>query len=148
MEFALPSPLPLTLSKHPLPLPVMLNHFARTFSGLSNTPVSFARIIWYERLCCATVVVVQIWIELVLQVVIVITDGKQTKSRPYTELTVASQGVKDKGIAVYAVGVGKGVDASELQQIASSQENVYTASSFKEVHTLAPQLRGNLCDGK
>ena len=76
---------------------------------------------------------------------IVITDGKQTTSKPYTELSVASQGVKNKGVPVYAVGVGKGVDAEELRDIASSQENVFISASFKELQPLAVEIRKKLC---
>lgn len=79
---------------------------------------------------------------------IVITDGKQTTTKAYTELSVASQGVKNKGIAVYAVGVGKGADAAELREIASSQENVYISESFKELQRLAVEIRRRLCDCK
>ena len=84
----------------------------------------------------------------VVQVLIVITDGKQTTSKPFIELTVASQGIKDKGISVYAVGVGRGPDLSELQQIASAPENVFSSESYKGVISLAPPIRGKLCDCK
>ena len=79
---------------------------------------------------------------------IVITDGKQTTSKPYTELSVASQGVKNKGVAVYAVGVGKGADVAELREIASSQENVFISASFKELQPVAVEIRKKLCDCK
>ena len=79
---------------------------------------------------------------------IVITDGKQTTTKPHTELSVASQGVKNKGVAVYAVGVGKGADASELREIASSQENVFISESFKELQSLAGSIRTRLCNCK
>ena len=79
---------------------------------------------------------------------IVITDGKQTTTKAYTELSVASQGVKNKGVVVYAVGVGKGADAAELREIASSQENVYISESFKELQGLAVNIRRRLCDCK
>ena len=82
------------------------------------------------------------------QVLIVITDGKQTTTKAYTELSVASQGVKNKGVAVYAVGVGKGADAAELREIASSRENVYISESFKELQALAVEIRKKLCDSK
>ena len=77
-----------------------------------------------------------------------ITDGKQTTAKPYTELSVASQGVKNKGVAVYAVGVGKGADAAELREMASSQENVFISASFKELQPIAVELRKRLCDCK
>ena len=79
---------------------------------------------------------------------ILITDGKQSTTKAYTELSVASQGVKNKGVAVYAIGVGKGVDAAELRDIASSQENVYVSASFKELQPIAVELRKKLCDCK
>ena len=79
---------------------------------------------------------------------IVITDGKQTTAKAYTELSVASQGVKSKGVVVYAVGVGKGADVAELREIASSQENVFVSASFKELQPLAVEIRKRLCDCK
>ena len=79
---------------------------------------------------------------------IVITDGKQTTTKTYTELSVASRGVKNKGVAVYAVGVGKGADAAELREIASSQENVFISASFKELQPVAVEIRKKLCDCK
>ena len=79
---------------------------------------------------------------------IVITDGKQTTTKAYTELSVASQGVKNKGVAVYAIGVGKGADEKELQEIASSQGNVFISASFKELKPLAVEIRKRLCDCK
>ena len=81
------------------------------------------------------------------QVLVVITDGKQTTTKPYTKLSVASQGVKDKDVAVYTVGVGKGADKAELREIASSQENVFVSASFKELQTLAVEIRKRLCKG-
>ena len=61
---------------------------------------------------------------------------------------MASQGVKNKGVAVYAVGVGKGADAAELREIASSQENVFISASFKELQPVAVEIRKRLCDCK
>lgn len=84
----------------------------------------------------------------VRQVLIVITDGAQTTTKAYTPLPRASAGVKSKGVAVYAIGVGKGAIEAELREIASSQQNVYVAASFKELHNLAVEIRKRLCDGK
>ena len=83
-----------------------------------------------------------------VQALVVITDGKQTTSKPYTKLSLASQGLKNAGIAVYAVGVGKGADAAELREIASSQEKVFISASFNELHTLAVDIRKRLCEGQ
>ena len=79
---------------------------------------------------------------------VVVTDGKQTTTGSYTKLSVASQGIKNKGVTVYAVGIGSNPDRAELEEIASSPENVLTSASFKELETIAPQLRTTVCEGK
>ena len=49
-----------------------------------------------------------------------ITDGKQTTTLPYTRLSVASRAIKNKGVTVYAIGVGLGADRGELEDIVSA----------------------------
>ena len=49
---------------------------------------------------------------------------------------------------MYAVGVGKGADAAELREIASSQGNVFISASFKELQPVAVEIRKKLCDCK
>ena len=79
---------------------------------------------------------------------VVITDGKQTTTGSYTRLSVASQGIKNKGVTVYAVGIGSSPDRAELEEIASRPENVLTSASFTALQTIAPELRKAVCDGK
>ena len=76
-----------------------------------------------------------------------ITDGDQTKTGQFTPLTIASQGIKNKGVTVYAVGVGKGAVRSELLEIASAPENVLSTSSFEELQKIASELRRQFCEG-
>ena len=56
--------------------------------------------------------------------------------------------MKNKGVIVYAVGVGSGADRAELQEIASGSEYVFTSASFKELQNIAPGIRKRLCEGK
>lgn len=77
----------------------------------------------------------------------VITDGKQTRTNTSTELSVASSGIKKKGVTVFALGIGKIVEQSELEEIASSSDYVFSVSSFEDVKTLADDLRKSLCKG-
>lgn len=77
-----------------------------------------------------------------------ITDGKQTTTQPYTRLPVASQGMKNKGVTVYAIGVGSGADRAELEQIASGSDYVFTFSSFSDLQDIAPKITKRLCAGK
>ena len=78
----------------------------------------------------------------------VITDGKQTKTGLYTRLSLASQGIKAKGVTVYAVGVGSGTDRTELQEIASGSNHVFTSSSFEELQSISLGVIKRLCEGK
>lgn len=84
---------------------------------------------------------------LVFQIAVVITDGEQTTNDPFTELSIASSGIKNKGVTVYALGIGKRVKLSELQSIASSNDSVSSASSFKELQNLTDRMRASLCKG-
>ena len=77
-----------------------------------------------------------------------ITDGKQTTTLPYTKLAVASGGIKNKGVTVYAIGVGSGADRAELEQIASRSEYVFTSSSFSDLQNIAPRITKRFCSGK
>ena len=77
-----------------------------------------------------------------------ITDGKQTTTLPYTRLSEASRGMKNKGVTVYALGVGRGADRAELEQIASGPEYVYTSSSFSDLQNIAPRITKRFCAGR
>ena len=41
----------------------------------------------------------------------------------------------------------RSADEAELREIASSQENVFVSASFKELQTLAVEIRKRLCEG-
>ena len=80
---------------------------------------------------------------------LVITDGKQTRDRgEYTPLAQAAQGIKQKGVTVYALGVGKGVERSDLQAIATSEKTVFTAATFAALGDIVENIREPLCEGK
>ena len=76
-----------------------------------------------------------------------ITDGNQTKTGRYTRLSIAVQGMKSKGVTVYAVGVGRAADMAELLEIASAPEYVFRSQSFKRLQNLTSGLRGEFCVG-
>ena len=73
-----------------------------------------------------------------------ITDGEQSDN---ADLSVASSGLKNKGVTVYAIGVGSNVKESELLNIASSKEHVLTTPSFQELDKLNSVLL-NTCKGE
>ena len=77
-----------------------------------------------------------------------ITVGKQTTTGNFTRLSIASQGIKNKGVAVYAIGVGTGADRAELEQIASKPEYVLRSSTFEALRNISFGLTQKLCQGK
>lgn len=76
-----------------------------------------------------------------------ITDGKQTIAQ-ITNFSGISQRIKDRGIIVYALGVGPSVDQSQLLTIASSSDVVFFTSSFTELAPVVSQIQGKLCNCK
>ena len=57
----------------------------------------------------------------------------------------ASKGIKDKGVEVFALGIGSGVDTSQLRQIASSNDNVFTSPGFNELESVVKQIVEKTC---
>ena len=79
------------------------------------------------------------------QVAIVITDGEQTTTKEYTPLNIASKRIKDKGVEVFALGVGGGVNVDQLREIASSNDNVFTSPSFEELVNVVKPIVEKSC---
>ena len=77
-----------------------------------------------------------------------ITDGKQTTTGSYTRLSEASQGIKNKGVTVYALGVGTRVDQAELNEIASRSDYVSNAPSFQDLLSFSSGIRQLFCAGE
>lgn len=83
-----------------------------------------------------------------MQLAVVITDGKQTTTGNYTRLSEASRGMKNKGVIVYALGVGSGADRAELEEIASRSDYVSLSPSFKDLLNISSGIRQLFCAGK
>lgn len=79
-----------------------------------------------------------------------ITDGAQTTNGakgPYTPLDKASQPLKDKGVDVWSIGVGKGAKKSDLTTIASDPGKVIVVSSFKNLKDILGDVQKAACEG-
>ena len=75
-----------------------------------------------------------------------ITTGKQTTDQgAYTPLDEASARLQTKGAAVFVLGIGKDVDTSELNQIASGPKNVFTVDSFEDLNDKANGVKRGIC---
>lgn len=57
----------------------------------------------------------------------------------------ASQGLKDKGVTVYSLGIGSRVNSEQLRQIASSGDNVFTSAGFEELTAVVQPIVEKSC---
>ena len=67
------------------------------------------------------------------KVLILLTDGTQTKDAGAEDPADVAKELRDKGIRVISIGIGKGVNPTELARIAGDQSNVFSAPSFDEL---------------
>ena len=82
------------------------------------------------------------------QLAFVITDGNQTTTGTYTRLSEASQGIKNKGVTVYALGVGREVHRAVLDEIASRSDYVSITPSFQDLLSFSSGIRQLFCAGE
>ncbi|XP_032229945.1 collagen alpha-6(VI) chain isoform X2 [Nematostella vectensis] len=82
------------------------------------------------------------------KVCLLVTSGAQTKDQgPSTQLGTVTALLSARGVDIYAVGVGDGVDSSELRNIASTEDFIYTASSFEEINKVLEPFGTVQCSG-
>ena len=81
-----------------------------------------------------------------------VTDGEQTKGDKSVEsvnemLANAAKPLKDKGVKIISLGIGKKVNKENLEAI-SSGDFVFRASSFNSLRRMVSDLRKGTCLGK
>lgn len=81
-------------------------------------------------------------------IAIVFTDGVQTPGNGVEPLDRAVQPLRRKGVRVFAVSVGSGVDLKELNSIVESPHDVFQVTSFSELVEKAAKLTQATCTGK
>ncbi|XP_060567783.1 cell death abnormality protein 1-like [Ruditapes philippinarum] len=74
---------------------------------------------------------------------IVFTDGV-TNNGGEDELENSVQALKDEGVTIFVVGIGSGIELTELQLIASSDEYVFQAT-FDALNTITDELLTIIC---
>lgn len=85
----------------------------------------------------------------VKKVALVVTDGEQTKGDKSVEsvnemLANAAKPLKDKGVKIISLGIGKKVNKENLEAI-SSGDFVFRASSFNSLRRMVSDLRKGTC---
>lgn len=84
----------------------------------------------------------------VTKIVLVMTDGRQTVDEGFLSSDIlhdAVQPLKDKGIRVISLGIGKGTLLFDLLTLASTDQDVYSAADFKELKNLVTELTERNC---
>ncbi|KAJ7370525.1 hypothetical protein OS493_031808 [Desmophyllum pertusum] len=86
----------------------------------------------------------------VRKVALVMTDGEQTvnknSKRPVNEvLAEAAQLLKDKNVHIISLGIGKRVNKSSLETIATGKNDVYHAKTFSALRKLVRELKRGSC---
>lgn len=67
------------------------------------------------------------------KVLILLTDGSQTQDAGAEDPGDVAEELRKDGVKILVVGIGKGVNATELEHIAGKAENSYTATTFDDL---------------
>lgn len=79
------------------------------------------------------------------KIAMLITDGTQTAAADAKGLREASEPLRQAGVRVLAVGVGKGVDREELRLVTESDEDVVVAADFEDLLLKLSNLTSQAC---
>lgn len=67
------------------------------------------------------------------RIVFLLTDGSQTASADAVDPAIVAKQLRDDGIQLIVIGIGKKTKVAELQAIAGNNANVYLAKDFDEL---------------
>lgn len=80
----------------------------------------------------------------VSKIAVVITDGK---SNSRSETLAEAVKLRNSGVIIFSVGVGDGVDRSELSGMASKSSYVFDVASFSALDSIRDKLTKTACEG-
>ena len=90
--------------------------------------------------------------ENVHKVLIVLTGGAQAPDPDSLPLDEASQLLRDQGVTVHALGVGRQINLTQLRSIVESESDVVLVDSFVDLLRKSQSIAANACleigDGK
>lgn len=81
----------------------------------------------------------------VTRIVILLTDGRQTRHPGDVFYTDPVQILRENGIKRVAVGVGRGYDMQELTEIVDEKQHVITVRDFVELQSSVYPVFNRLC---
>ena len=79
------------------------------------------------------------------KVVIVMTDGRQTRDPDAVDLDVAADPLHRQGARVLVVGIGPEISQYELRLIAKDSSYVFTVQSFENLRKATSDVAASAC---
>jgi collagen type VI alpha len=80
----------------------------------------------------------------VAKIAVIITDGKSySKNDTLSEAQV----LRNSGVTIFSIGVGDGVDMTELRGMASKDSYVFNVSTFNALNSIREELTVKTCKG-
>ncbi|XP_047125173.1 collagen alpha-6(VI) chain isoform X3 [Hydra vulgaris] len=67
------------------------------------------------------------------KLLILLTDGAQTPSVEMEVPHIIADEIRQNGVSIIAIGIGEGINKTELSHIAGGDENTYNADTFEEL---------------
>ena len=75
---------------------------------------------------------------------IVVSDGKSMD-----DVTGPAQTLRDSGVTIFAIGVGRGIDKNELKNIATDpdEEHMFVVQKFDDLDSIIKTIKDKACQG-
>lgn len=81
------------------------------------------------------------------KVAILFTDGLQSRFRDRIPLPVAARRLRDQGVDLYVIGVGRGPSKTELESmVVNKNKHVLLVSSFTNLEEESKTIAENVCE--
>lgn len=79
------------------------------------------------------------------KIAILFTDGKQTRSRDQKDMPALAKHLDQKGVAVYVIAIGRGVDRRELEKLLTNMNHYLAMKNFYDVLDKSEATADKIC---
>ena len=80
------------------------------------------------------------------KVAILFTDGKQSRFRDRVPLPVAAKKLRDQGVNIYVIGIGRGPSDEELKSMVSDEKNhILRLNRFRNLEAESTAIAEKVC---
>lgn len=80
------------------------------------------------------------------KIAILMTDGRQTRTRDQLSLTEVAGNLRKKGVTLYVIGVGRGVARSELESLVEKRSYVIQQPDFRKLLQNIDNISQRVCE--